>query len=539
MPSKLEAYKAATAPIPDDQWAWQLFGAGMENFGIDGKPARIPVAEPGPAQLLLRVDACGLCFSDVKIINLGGQHPRLLGRDLREDPVIPGHEAALTVVKVGTGLESDFRVGERFIVQADIRYKGEGVAFGYALPGALQQYVLVGDEVLRGDDGCYLLPVKPTTGHAEAGLAEPWACVERSYRVVYRDSMKEAGAALFLGARRGTPDPVKMSRSIKPESCPNTIIIDKSLSAKTRRFIVRQAEASEADVQQVATTDFATLAAKHTDGRGFDDVVVIGCPEPSVVEAAAKALAPDGIINIAATEPLSGPVQVDVGRIHYDGLQFVGTTANDVAKGYKRLRGAELRQGGRAWFIGAGGPMGQMHVLRAAEMQDGPSLIVGTDIDPDRLAAVHERYAPIAEARGARLVCLNPAEMGREAFEAALQEACDGHGFDDICILAPVPALMADAMSWAGDNCIVNIFAGVAKGTMANLDLNPVVQRGVRFVGTSGSQIEDLQYTLGKAESGRLSTNASVAAVGGIEAAYEGLEGVRSGRFLGKVVIYP
>jgi threonine dehydrogenase-like Zn-dependent dehydrogenase len=539
MASKPEAYRAAAAPIPSEQWAWQLFGAGMDKFGIDGRPVRIPVPQPGPGELLLRVDACGLCFSDIKIINLGGDHPRLTGRDLQRNPVIPGHEASLTVVRIGPGLENRYHVGDRFIVQADIRYKGKGVAFGYALPGALQQYVLVGDEVLRGDDGCYLLPVQPTTGNAEAGLAEPWACVERSYRVTYRGGIKHEGVALFLGADRGAPQPVKLSWGIEPESYPGTIVIDKSLTTKVRRFISEQAEATDAEVAEVFDADLPALSAKFADGAGFDDVVIIGAPAPAVAESAAKVLAPGGVLSIVAAEPMTGPAQIDVGRIHYDGLQIVGTMQSDIAAGYKRSRTSELRTGGSAWFVGAGGPMGQMHVLRAAEMAEGPRVIVGSDIDAERLTVVHDRFAPAAEARGARLICLNPAELGTERFDAALREACGDDGFDDICILAPVPALMEAAMPWLALNGTMNIFAGVAKGTMATLDLNPVCQRGVRFVGTSGSQIADLQYTLSKAESGKLSTNASVAAIGGIEATYEGLEGVRSGRFLGKVVIFP
>ena len=40
-------------------------------------------------------------------------------------------------------------------------------------------------------------------------------------------------------------------------------------------------------------------------------------------------------------------------------------------------------------------------------------------------------------------------------------------------------------------------------------------------------------------EDGELSPNRSVAAIGGIYAAHEGLEGVRDAKFTGKVVIYP
>jgi hypothetical protein len=59
------------------------------------------------------------------------------------------------------------------------------------------------------------------------------------------------------------------------------------------------------------------------------------------------------------------------------------------------------------------------------------------------------------------------------------------------------------------------------------------------MIGTSGSAITDLEFTLHKTERSELFPNRSVAAVGGMIAAHEGLEGVKSGRFAGKVVIYP
>ena len=58
-------------------------------------------------------------------------------------------------------------------------------------------------------------------------------------------------------------------------------------------------------------------------------------------------------------------------------------------------------------------------------------------------------------------------------------------------------------------------------------------------MGSSGSGLSDLRFTLAETEAGRLSTDRAVAAIGGIFALREGLAGVAEGRFPGKVVIYP
>jgi hypothetical protein len=48
-----------------------------------------------------------------------------------------------------------------------------------------------------------------------------------------------------------------------------------------------------------------------------------------------------------------------------------------------------------------------------------------------------------------------------------------------------------------------------------------------------------MQDTLHAAEAGTLSTNTSVAAIGGIEASWGGMKAVKEGKFPGRVVIYP
>ena len=63
-----------------------------------------PIPEPGPDQVLIKVDACGICHSDQ--IFKEGQWPGL------KFPVVPGHEVAGRVTKVGPGV-TRFKAGQR------------------------------------------------------------------------------------------------------------------------------------------------------------------------------------------------------------------------------------------------------------------------------------------------------------------------------------------------------------------------------------------------------------------------------------------
>jgi alcohol dehydrogenase, propanol-preferring len=73
-----------------------------------GAPLRVterPIPQPGPGEVRVRVEACGVCGSDV-FLQKGG-----FG-DTVPLPVIPGHEAAGVVDQLGEGVE-DFAVGDQ------------------------------------------------------------------------------------------------------------------------------------------------------------------------------------------------------------------------------------------------------------------------------------------------------------------------------------------------------------------------------------------------------------------------------------------
>jgi L-sorbose 1-phosphate reductase len=112
-------------------------------------------------------------------------------------------------------------------------------------------------------------------------------------------------------------------------------------------------------------------------------------------------------------------------------------------------------------------------------------------------------------------------------------------GFDDIIVLVPIVPVIADAATHAAPKGVINVFAGINKGTTVDLDLSDVYQKQVRMIGHSGSSMLDMHITLEKASTRELSRNRSVAAIGSLSAAREGLMAVKNTIYPGKVVIYP
>jgi threonine dehydrogenase-like Zn-dependent dehydrogenase len=534
MTSQFDRYRAPDAPVAAETVAWNMYGPGVESIGRDGRPERLPVPEPGDDQLLVRVDAVGMCFSDVKLIQQGGKHPKLYNRDLRSEPTRLGHEAALTVLAVGRELQGRYTPGQRLAIQPDIYQNGRSTAYGYTIPGALTQFHLVGPEVLRADDGAYVLGVDPHLGYAETALTEPWACVEGAYTQRRRLAPK-AGGTMWIIGRPGETAEYSFSRYL---DAPATIVLSDAPPA-LRALIEQVSRARIVTRDGLRPSDYAALREELTGGQGFDDIVALDPRSAEAVGEAAKLIARRGTLNLMGRAPLDGAPQIDVGRLHYDYTAYVGTSGDDIAAAYGDQRNrCELRADGVAVFVGAGGPMGQMHVQRAIELPGGPRTIVATDVNDERLAALADLFAPLAEQQGRRLVLANPTRPGDSLRELVDRET-GGRGADDVVVCVPSATLMGEGGAAMASDGMLVLFAGVPNGTYAPLRLSDVYLHNAQFTGTSGSRLSDQQLVIDKTVAGALSPNRSVAAVGGIEAAQEGLRALMEGRYPGKVVIFP
>lgn len=72
-----------------------------------GKPLRLaelPDPSPGPGEILIRVNACGVCRTDLHVVDGELPDPKL--------PLVPGHQIVGVAEKTGVGVES-FSVGDR------------------------------------------------------------------------------------------------------------------------------------------------------------------------------------------------------------------------------------------------------------------------------------------------------------------------------------------------------------------------------------------------------------------------------------------
>lgn len=508
--------------LPETILAWRLFGAGFENFGENDRPSVLPRPEIKADELLVRIDAIGLCFSDVKLIRAGKDHPRVISKDLKTDPVIPGHEAVMTVVKVGDKLKDQYRVGKRYIIQADVYVNGAGFAYGYAINGGMAQYSVIDQRILNGDEGCYLLPLADSTPSVAAALFEPWTCVLASRHIRYRKTPKNGGKMLFVFGRAAREP--ELGNTLK-NAAPAFVVLVNAPAA----FAARVAKAWP-DAKIVSQ-------AALPDQERFDDIFLCAADRADG-EKAAKMGAFNACVNFIG-DYSSADWLFDVGSIHYQGWFYQGTKSNDLSAAYGRNVRSELKKGGCCWLPGGAGAMGQMHTQLTLSMDDAPARVLVTDLDPARIAHVRDALSPLAKAKGIAFELLNPKDFASpDAFDQAVRDFAPG-GFDDIVQLVPVPALVASNAKFLKEDGVMNIFAGIPAGREAALPTAGIAAKGFRFIGSSGSRTEDLRNTVKMVEEGKLNPISALAAIGGMNELKKGLNGVANARFPGKTVIYP
>ena len=173
----------------------------------DYRVEEIPVPSPGPGEVLIEVDACGICASDMKCW-LGGE--LFWGSDGKsgycEPPAVAGHEFAGRVVALGEGAaeRQDVQIGDRVIAEqiipcGECRFCRNGQywmcqvhpIFGFKkfLIGGMAKYSLYPEKSI-----VHKVPELLSAG--EAAYIEPAAC---AWHAVERGEITKGDTVVIAG----------------------------------------------------------------------------------------------------------------------------------------------------------------------------------------------------------------------------------------------------------------------------------------------------------------------------------------------------
>ena len=156
----------------------------------------------------------------------------------------------------------------------------------------------------------------------------------------------------------------------------------------------------------------------------------------------------------------------------------------------------EIKENGKLALLAGVGPMGLACINYVLHREDRhPSLFVVTDIDQARLDRAASLYTvEFAKSRGIELHYVN---TGSGDPVEALRALTGGEGYDEVVVMAPVPAVVeqADAIL-AFDGCL-NFFSGPGRADFkAPFNFYNVHYASTHVVGTSGGNTDDMKEAL-------------------------------------------
>ncbi len=253
----------------------------------DVRLEEMAVPEIGPGELLLRVEAGGLCGSDV-----------MEWYRIQRAPTVLGHEVSGQVVQTGSGVER-YREGDRLVVTHHVPCN----ACRFCLtghhtvcdtlretnfePGGFSEYLRVPE--INVDRGVFSIPDQ--VSFEDASFTEPLACVYRGQR---RANIQPGQSVLVLGSGLAGLLHINLARALGAGRIVAIDMVDYRLEAARRLG---------ADVAFSASEDVPARLREVNEGR-LADLVIVCTGAPPALDQALQSVERGGtVLFFAPTEP--------------------------------------------------------------------------------------------------------------------------------------------------------------------------------------------------------------------------------------------
>ncbi len=292
----------------------------------DVRIEQVPVPEIGPGELLVRIDTCGICGTDLKKIHTGSHSA----------PRIFGHEMAGTVIKVGEGV-SEFSVADRVMAYHHIpcgqcyycrkqtfaqceEYKKVGCTAGFAASGGgFAEYIRVMDWIVKRG----VVKIPDDIPFEQAAFIEP---VNTCYKAIQTLDLKPDETVLVIGQ-----GPIGILLAALAKRTGATVLTS-DLYAERHAVAAGFGLTSPLD----ARGDVMEAVRAQTEGRGVD-VALLAVAGDALIKMAMDTIRPGGRVMLFAATQHSAAT-FDPGAVCMDEKTLMGSYSSslmvndDVAK---------------------------------------------------------------------------------------------------------------------------------------------------------------------------------------------------------------
>ncbi len=276
--------------------------------------ADVPVPKCPPDGLLIRVHACAVCGTDVKVYRHG--HRLII------PPRITGHELAGEIVEVGKNV-AGHEVGQPVAVAPAVpcgrcRYCRRGIqtmcdnltAIGYMYDGGFAEFMAV--PRLAVANGC-VNPIANGVSYEEACLSEPLACCINAQELAW------VGLGQTVAVIGAGPIGCLNVQVARARGATRIILIDIS----SQRLGLAGWVGADISLNS-QKEDAAKRIMEETNGVGAD-VVIVACSSGKAQEQALTMVAKRGVVNFFGGLPKDNPhINFDSNLVHYREFYVIG-----------------------------------------------------------------------------------------------------------------------------------------------------------------------------------------------------------------------
>lgn len=277
----------------------------------DARMERVPIPQPAPGEVRVRIRAALTCGTDLKVFRRG-YHARMI-----VPPAIFGHELAGVVDAVGEGV-TEWQPGDRVVAANSApcgrcffceRQKEELCEDLLFFNGAYAEYACVPQRIVEKN----LLRVPDGLPFEAAALTEPLACAVHG---VEETGVRPGETIVVLGA-----GPLGLLLVRCAARAGARVLV---LGRREDRLQAAEQMGAAARLDVAGCPDPAAWVRERTGGYGADRVIeAVG--QPAAWETALTLVRKGGVVNLFGGCPSGTSISVDTFRMHYDALTLIGT----------------------------------------------------------------------------------------------------------------------------------------------------------------------------------------------------------------------